>query len=415
MDYVGLFKKEIIPAFGCTEPIALSYVAAEAVANLGNFPEKIEAKCSGNIIKNVKSVVIPNSGGKKGLVYAIVLGAIIGKPDKKLEILESATDEDRELMNRLGEGDFCKVSLAEGVANLYVEILATYKDEYVKVRLEDAHTNITYIEKNNQVLLEKPPVLTEEMVQDQMCFDEIYDFAKNADYTELKDILDKEIEYNQKISDEGLKNNYGANIGKLILDANGIDNIEALCKVRAAAGSDARMSGCALPVYINSGSGNQGITVSLPVITFAEYLKSSKDELYRALIFANLIGLYQKAGIGKLSAYCGAISASVAGVSGVAFLKGEDKEIIAQTIVNGLASLSGIVCDGAKPSCAGKIAIGLDGAFMGYRQAKSNNSYKEGDGLVATNVDDTIRRIGIVAKEGMKETDIVILNEMIRA
>lgn len=414
MDYIKLFKQEIIPAFGCTEPIALSYVSAEAVAVLGEFPNKIEAKCSGNIIKNVKSVVIPNSGGKKGLVYAVVLGAIIADPDKKLEILESATDADRERMNELAASDFCTISLAEGVANLYVEIKAESDNHRVIARLEGAHTNITYIEKDGEVILDNPLKATEDLADSDMSFDSIYEFAKTADYSEIKDILDKEIEYNQKISDEGLANDYGANIGKMILERYGKDDLENYCRARAAAGSDARMSGCALPVYINSGSGNQGITVSIPVITYAQHLNSDEDSLYRALIFANLIGLYQKSGIGKLSAYCGAISASVAGVAGVAFLQNESKEIIAETIVNGLAGLSGIVCDGAKPSCAGKISVGLEGAFLGYRQARNNNSYKGGDGLVAATVDDTIRRIGIVAKEGMKETDIVILKEMIK-
>lgn len=246
-----------------------------------------------------------------------------------------------------------------------------------------------------------------------MTFDSIYAFALTGDISGILPQIKQQVEYNTAISKEGLSNDYGANIGQLLLLDDENPSLETKCKARAAAGSDARMSGCPLPVVICSGSGNQGLTVSVPIITTAEELGKSDDELYRALVFANLLTLYVKSGIGKLSAYCGVVSAGVVSVAGIAFLKGDSKDIIENTLVNGLASLSGIVCDGAKPSCAGKIAISLDGAFMGYKQARLNKNYQKGDGLVAYSVDETIRSIGTVA-QGMKETDVVILNEMLK-
>ena len=246
-----------------------------------------------------------------------------------------------------------------------------------------------------------------------MTFDSIYEFSKTADISGIIPQIKQQVEYNTAISREGLSNDYGSNIGQLLLLDEENPSLETKCKARAAAGSDARMSGCPLPVVICSGSGNQGLTVSVPIITTAEELGKSADELYRALVFANLLTLYVKSGIGKLSAYCGVVSAGVVSVAGIAFLKGDSKDIIENTLVNGLASLSGIVCDGAKPSCAGKIAISLDGAFMGYKQARLNKNYQKGDGLVAYSVDETIRSIGTVA-QGMKETDVVILNEMLK-
>lgn len=414
MDYISLLQKEMKPAFGCTEPIALAYAAAKAASVLDEFPNHIHARCSANIIKNVKSVVIPNSGGRKGLAAATVLGAIVGHPERELEVLESATDEDRKWLGTLLEANFCTVELAEGVDNLYIEITATTDEHTAVVRIENAHTNITYVSVDGNVISETINEIKEAKSSTcPMTFDSIYEFAKAGDISGILPSIKQQVEYNTAISNEGLSNDYGANIGRLLLLDDETPSLETKCKARAAAGSDARMSGCPLPVVICSGSGNQGLTVSMPIITTAEELGKTNEELYRALVFANLLTLYVKSGIGKLSAYCGVVSAGIVSVAGIAFLKGDSKDIIEDTLVNGLVSLSGIVCDGAKPSCAGKIAISLDGAFMGYKQARLNKSYQKGDGLVAHSVDDTIKSIGVVA-QGMKETDVVILNEMLK-
>ena len=414
MDYISLLQKEMKPAFGCTEPIALAYAAAKAASVLDEFPNHIHARCSANIIKNVKSVVIPNSGGRKGLAAATVLGAIVGHPERELEVLESATDEDRKWLGTLLDANFCTVELAEGVDNLYIEITATTDEHTAVVRIENAHTNITYVSIDENVISETVNEIKEaESSTCPMTFDSIYEFAKAGDISGILPSIKQQVEYNTAISNEGLSNDYGANIGRLLLLDDETPSLETKCKARAAAGSDARMSGCPLPVVICSGSGNQGLTVSMPIITTAEELDKTDEELYRSLVFANLLTLYVKSGIGKLSAYCGVVSAGIVSVAGIAFLKGDSKDIIEDTLVNGLVSLSGIVCDGAKPSCAGKIAISLDGAFMGYKQARLNKSYQKGDGLVAHSVDDTIKSIGVVA-QGMKETDVVILNEMLK-
>ena len=414
MDYISLLQKEMRPAFGCTEPIALAYAAAKAASVLDEFPNHIHARCSANIIKNVKSVVIPNSGGRKGLAAATVLGAIVGHPERELEVLESATDEDRKWLGTLLEANFCTVELAEGVNNLYIEITATTDEHTAVVRIENAHTNITYVSIDGNVISETINEIKEaESSTCPMTFDSIYEFAKAGDISGILPSIKQQVEYNTAISNEGLSNDYGANIGRLLLLDDETPSLETKCKARAAAGSDARMSGCPLPVVICSGSGNQGLTVSMPIITTAEELDKTDEELYRSLVFANLLTLYVKSGIGKLSAYGGVVSAGIVSVAGIAFLKGDSKDIIEDTLVNGLVSLSGIVCDGAKPSCAGKIAISLDGAFMGYKQARLNKSYQKGDGLVAHSVDDTIKSIGVVA-QGMKETDVVILNEMLK-
>ena len=414
MDYISLLQKEMRPAFGCTEPIALAYAAAKAASVLDEFPNHIHARCSANIIKNVKSVVIPNSGGRKGLAAATVLGAIVGHPERELEVLESATDADRNWLGTLLDANFCTVELAEGVDNLYIEIMATTDEHTAVVRIENAHTNITYVSVDGNVISETINEIKEaESSTCPMTFDSIYEFTKTGDISGILPSIKQQVEYNSAISNEGLSNDYGANIGRLLLLDDEIPSLETKCKARAAAGSDARMSGCPLPVVICSGSGNQGLTVSMPIITTAEELGKTDEELYRSLVFANLLTLYVKSGIGKLSAYCGVVSAGIVSVAGIAFLKGDSKDIIEDTLVNGLVSLSGIVCDGAKPSCAGKIAISLDGAFMGYKQARLNKSYQKGDGLVAHSVDDTIKSIGVVA-QGMKETDVVILNEMLK-
>ncbi|MGL5514051.1 MAG: serine dehydratase subunit alpha family protein [Sporomusa sp.] len=410
-SFIALLKQEMIPAFGCTEPIALAFTSAKATEVLGTFPDRIEVKCSGNMIKNAKSVIIPNSNGKKGIEYSAILGAIVRGSDKQLEVLEAVTNDDVTLAERLYHDKFCQVSLVPGVETLYITVEAFAGQDMSSVTVKDHHTNIIEVKRNQAVLFSKTKEETKQNCI-VMKFDDIYDFAMNENIDEVHDILEKEIEYNMAIAEQGLKKPYGANIGKLILDSEGNSFAKEL-QAYAAAGSDARMSGCALPVVINSGSGNQGITVSVPIILTATKMAASKTELFRALVFANLIGLYLKAGIGKLSAYCGVVSAASASAAGIAFLCKENKHVIAETLSNSLACLSGMICDGAKASCAMKIAASVGTALLAYEQAKSGNSFQARDGIVKESIDQTIETVGTIGRDGMKETDIVILQKML--
>lgn len=413
MDFITLLNKEMIPAFGCTEPIALAFTAAKAAEVLGEFPEHLQVNCSGNMIKNAKSVIIPNSNGKQGIEYSVILGAIVKGSDRKLEVLEAVKQEDITLAEKLFAEKFCTVDLVPGVENLYITVIATGKNGTASVTVKNGHTNIIEVKKNDEVLYAKTEEEEKEEHCDHFSFDEIYDFAMNENIDGVRDILNTEIKYNLAIAKEGLTNPWGSNIGKLLLEDAG-DNFNKVLRAHAAAGSDARMSGCALPVVINSGSGNQGITVSVPIILTAQKLNATEEELHRALVFANLIGLYMKDGIGKLSAYCGVVSAASASVAGIAFLKKEPKEIIAGALTNSLACTSGMVCDGAKASCAMKIATALEAALLGYKQAKTENTFRSGDGIVKKSIDETITTVGTIGREGMKETDIVILKEMLK-
>lgn len=412
--YLELLKREMVPAFGCTEPIALAYTAAKAVEVLGCFPDKIRLRCSRNMIKNAKSVTIPNSAGKKGLYYSVILGAVVGKPQYNLEILEQLTAADLQRAEALYKEDFCTIVLEPEVENLYIAIEAYSGADLVTVIVQGSHTNIMKIQRNDEILFVKEEDLVSSYDDVDLSFQGIYDFARKGAIEELKDILRLEISYNRAIAEEGLRNNYGANIGKLFRSEDGtFGNTMLKSQAYAAAGSDARMSGCALPVCINSGSGNQGMTVSLPIIVHAEAGKHSEEELFRSLIFANLLSLYIKKGIGRLSAYCGVVSAAAASAAGIAFMKQEKVDIIRNTLSNSLAAVSGIICDGAKPSCAMKIAVAVGTALLSYRQAQAHNSFQPGDGIVKADIDQTIAAVCAVAKKGMKETDIVILNEML--
>lgn len=411
MDYKALLKSEMVPAFGCTEPIALAYASAKAREVLGVIPERINILCSGNMIKNAKSVIVPGAGGKKGIEISCVLGILTGNPQKELEVLTDTTEEDIKKAEKMIEGGYCTIRLLPDVENLYIRIEAFHKEHSSIVVVQGKHTNIIRIEKDGQVLVEKPEQF-QELTLEEFSFDRIYEFANQCDYEDIKPLLDMQIRYNKAIAEEGIANRYGANIGKLILEVS--NDIEEKARAYAAAGSDARMSGCEMPVVINSGSGNQGITISVPLIIYAEHFKKPMDKLYRSLIFANLVGLYQKKGIGRLSAYCGVVSAASASVAGVAYLNDEPKKVIEETLTNSLAGNSGILCDGAKPSCAMKIASSIGNAFLAYRQARTDNSFQSGDGIVKDTVDDTIQTVGRIAKYGMKETDEVILEEMIK-
>lgn len=409
-DYIELLKREVKPAFGCTEPIALAFASAKAAELLGGTPDHIHGRLSGNIIKNAKSVTIPNSEGRTGIYYSLILGALVGTAEKELEVLEDVTHEQVVTADRLFEADFCSIELAEGVENLYIEVVANAGEHTSKVIVQNTHTTISYAEKDGQVLIALTP---EEVTKHSMelCFDSCYEFAMTVDAAELEDILGPQLDLNMAIAEEGMKNNYGSNIGKLIISNS--TSIADKARAYAAAGSDARMDGCSMPVMINCGSGNQGITLSVPIMMYAKEYDVPRDHTLRSLALANVLALYIKQYIGRLSAYCGVVSAASATAAGVAFLMKESKEVVWETLSNALAGTSGVVCDGAKASCAMKIGMSLGNSLLAYTQAKTKNSFKAGQGIVKETIDDTVQTVATIAREGMKETDVVILETML--
>lgn len=414
--YVQILKEELIPAMGCTEPIAIAYGAAKAREILGCMPQHIEIQVSGNIIKNVKSVIVPNTGGLKGIAAAVVAGVIAGDADKKLEVISQVTAEEKVKMKQALIDIPVVVREADTDKIFDIILLLSAGESCVNLRISDYHTNIVYIEKDNKILYEAGvTALAETHLTDRSLLDveSIVDFADSVDPEDVSEVLDRQIAYNSAIAQEGLKGTYGANIGNVILNTYGND-IKVRAKAAAAAGSDARMSGCELPVIINSGSGNQGMCASLPVIEYARELGASHEMLLRALVVSNLITIHQKTGIGRLSAYCGAVSAGCGSGTGIAYLMGGDFKVIAHTLVNAVAIVSGIICDGAKASCAAKIAASVDAGILGYYMYKNGKQFYSGDGIVTKGVEATIRNIGILGKEGMKETDKEIIKLMIQ-
>ncbi len=414
--YVQILKEELIPAMGCTEPIAIAYGAAKAREILGCMPQHIEIQVSGNIIKNVKSVIVPNTGGLKGIAAAVVAGVIAGDADKKLEVISQVTAEEKVKMKQALTDIPVLVREADTDKIFDIILLLSAGESCVNLRISDYHTNIVYIEKDKKILYEAGvTALAETHLTDRSLLDveSIVDFADSVDPDDVREVLDRQIAYNSAIAQEGLKGTYGANIGNVILATYGND-IKVRAKATAAAGSDARMSGCELPVIINSGSGNQGMCASLPVIEYARELGASHEMLLRALVVSNLITIHQKTGIGRLSAYCGAVSAGCGSGTGIAYLMGGDFKVIAHTLVNAVAIVSGIICDGAKASCAAKIAASVDAGILGYYMYKNGKQFYSGDGIVTKGVEATIRNIGILGKEGMKETDKEIIKLMIQ-
>lgn len=419
-EYVTILESELVPALGCTEPIALAYAAAKAKEVLGKMPDHITMRCSGNIIKNVKGVKVPNSGGMKGVEAAAVLGITGGDPSQALEVLEHVTDREIDEAEKLLKAGFCDCVLKDDVANLYIEAYAvckkTEKSEALVV-IEDEHTNITHIEKDGQVLFhkEKKEYCQErEKTPDKslLNLEDIITFANEVQITDVEKVLGRQIKYNTRIAEEGLRNPWGAQVGRVVLEEFGED-VKWRAVAKASAGSDARMSGCALPVIINSGSGNQGMTCSLPVIEFGKELKKSKEEIYRALCVSNLVALNQKKYIGSLSAYCGAVCAAAGAGAGITYLCGGTLEQIENTVVNTIAGAGGIVCDGAKPSCAAKISTALQAAILSHKMAMRGLTFARGEGLVMDCPEDTIKAVGYVGRAGMKQTDVEILNLMI--
>lgn len=418
--YVRILKEELVPALGCTEPIALAYASAKAGETLGTFPEHLTVACSGNIIKNVKGVTVPNSGGMKGVEAAAVLGLTGGDPGQALEVLETVREEDISRTKELINEEFCDCVLKEGTANLYIEARAVCKGEEALVVIEDEHTNITRIEKNGRVLYLKEKTKTETSEvpdkeaadKSQLNLEDIITFADEVRLEDVKNTLERQIKYNMKIAEEGLKNPWGAQVGRVVLEEFG-DDVKWRAVAKAAAGSDARMSGCSLPVIINSGSGNQGMTCSLPVIEYGRALGKTEEEIYRALCVSNLTALNQKRYIGSLSAYCGAVCAAAGAGAGITYLYGGTLEQIENTVVNTIADAGGIVCDGAKPSCAAKIATALQAAILSHKMAMRGLTFGRGEGLVMDCPEDTIKAVGYVGRAGMKQTDVEILNLMI--
>jgi len=413
--YVEILKRELVPAMGCTEPIAIAYCAAKAREALGALPDKITVAASGNIIKNVKSVIVPNTEGRKGIEAAAAIGVLAGDASAELEVIARVKPEDKAQLSQYMETTDIQVEAAQSEHVLDIIVTVCKGTDTAQVQVVNEHTNIVKICKNNQIILEKEIVDTAEPGKPDyecMTIEDIYDFAMTCDLADVQELLDRQIAYNTAISDEGLKNDYGANIGKTLLKAYGND-IHIRARARAAAGSDARMNGCEMPVVINSGSGNQGMTVSLPVIEYAKELGSSQEELYRALLLSNLVTLHEKEGIGRLSAYCGAISAGAGAGAGIAWLCSKDYKSVIHTIVNALAITSGIVCDGAKASCAAKISAAVDAGIMGFEMYRNGQQFYGGDGLVLKGVENTIRNISRLGRIGMKETDKEIIKMMI--
>lgn len=413
--YHQVLNEELTTALGCTEPIAIAYASATARKYLGCMPEQITVYCSGNIIKNVKGVTVPNSGGQKGVKAAAVLGALGGCAEKQLEVLSTVTEGDIERSKELA-AQLCQVELVEGVANLYIRLEAVAASDTVTVEIADRHTNIVHIVKNKEDLMDKEYSLNRgdaDHGRGFMSINGILNFAEEVRIKDVKLLLDHQIQCNMTIAREGLHRPYGANVGKNILKLYGNENVGTRAKAYAAAGSDARMSGCDLAVVTNSGSGNQGITVSVPVVQYAKELKASKEKMYRALVISNLIAAHIKTGIGPLSAFCGAVSASTGSGAGITYLRGGSREQIMFTIGNTLGSVSGIVCDGAKPSCAAKIASALDAAILADKMAFHNDYFKGGEGILSDDIEDTIRNIGRLGRKGMHDTDTEILNMMV--
>ena len=414
-QYINILHEELRPAMGCTEPIAMSYAAAKARQVLGAVPDKIRLWVSGNIIKNVKSVVVPNTGGLHGMAAAICAGIIAGDADKELQVISNVPSEKHAEIKAYMDSVDIQIEPSYSELVFDIDLVVYHREDMVRLRIANHHTNIVLIQKNEDVLLELPVSgSSEENLTDKSCLniEDIVAFADCLDVEDIRECVGNQIACNMAIAQEGLQNNWGANVGSVILNRQGT-LVEKKACAWAAAGSDARMSGCEKPVIIVSGSGNQGITASVPVAVFARELGKSEEELLRAVALSDLVTIHQKAGIGRLSAYCGAISAGCGAGAGIAYLQGGKAHAVAHTVVNAIAILSGTICDGAKPSCAAKIASAVDAGILGYQMYLEGQQFYGGDGIVTKGVDNTVRNVGILAREGMRQTDKTILEIML--
>ena len=415
-SYVEILKEELIPAMGCTEPIAIALAAAKARDALGRMPERCQAEVSGNIIKNVKAVTVPNTGGLKGIEASVAAGAVAGRADLELEVLSQVTPQGIEAMREFLETREIKVIPATGDRVFYIKVTVWAEGHSACCEIVDYHTNIILIQRDEEVLFHAEPTeggKPEQTDRSVLNVEEIVRFADCLDVADVEEVLSHQIAYNSAISAEGMTGKWGAAIGKTLRNLYG-DDVAVRAKAAAAAGSDARMSGCEMPVVIVSGSGNQGMTTSLPVIEYARDMKATDEELYRALAVANLVTIHQKTGIGRLSAFCGAVSAGCGAAAGIAYLRGGRFDIIAHTIANTLAICSGMICDGAKPSCAAKIASAVDAGLMGYNMyLNGGHQFVDGEGIIQKGVENTIVNVGRLARQGMRRTDEEILDIMV--
>ena len=415
-SYVEILKEELIPAMGCTEPIAIALAAAKARDALGRMPERCQAEVSGNIIKNVKAVTVPNTGGLKGIEASVAAGAVAGRSDLELEVLSQVTPQEIEAMREFLETREIKVIPATGDRVFYIKVTVWAEGHSACCEIVDYHTNIILIQRDEEVLFHAEPTeggKPEQTDRSVLNVEEIVRFADCLDVADVEEVLSRQVAYNSAISAEGMTGKWGAAIGKTLRNLYG-DDVAVRAKAAAAAGSDARMSGCEMPVVIVSGSGNQGMTTSLPVIEYARDMKATDEELYRALAVANLVTIHQKTGIGRLSAFCGAVSAGCGAAAGIAYLRGGRFDIIAHTIANTLAICSGMICDGAKPSCAAKIASAVDAGLMGYNMyLNGGHQFVDGEGIIQKGVENTIVNVGRLARQGMRRTDEEILDIMV--
>ncbi len=412
VQYVKILKEELVPAMGCTEPIAIAYASAKARAILKEAPLSAKVEVSGNIVKNAKSVTVPHTGGMRGIKSAFIAGMVAGNADAELEVISKVTEEQIKEMERVKEEFPVEVSTPEDARIFDIAITLYSQNHTSYVRIADTHTNIVCVKYDGETLYENLPKDEDRADRSTLSVEDIVRFADEVDVADVADVLRRQIAYNMAIAEEGLKNSYGANVGKVLLRAYQPD-IKITAKAYAAAASDARMNGCELPVIINSGSGNQGITASVPVIVYARGLHESEENLLRALCVSNLITVHLKKGIGALSAYCGVVSAGAGAACGVSYLLGGRKDEIAHTLVNALAIDSGIICDGAKASCAAKIATAVESGLLGLNMYCSGNEFYAGDGIVKSDVENTIRSVSRLAQEGMRETDKEIIRIML--
>lgn len=417
--YISILKEELIPAMGCTEPIALAYAAAKGRELLGCLPDKVLVKASGSIIKNTKSVIVPNTNQMKGIPVAVAAGIVGGKAELKLQVISEVTDEQVAGIQKFLEQVPIDVEPLDN-GNVFDILIEQYAGEEKSViRIADYHTNIIFIGKNNEILLDKTEGKQETRESERqdlskeisLSMEDIWEFANEVNLDEVRETIQKQIDCNWAIAMEGMNQKYGANIGKVLSDVYG-DGVQNLACAMAAAGSDARMNGCEMPVVVNSGSGNQGMTVAVPILVYAKHLKSEEETVFRALVLANMIAIYEKTGIGRLSAYCGAVSAGAAAAAGIAYLNGDDYDTVIHTVVNALAASSGIVCDGAKASCAAKIAISVYSGLLGYEMYKRDQQFYAGDGIVAPGIEATLKNVGELASRGMYETNSEIIRMM---
>ena len=413
--YIQILKEELIPAMGCTEPIALAYAAAKAREVLGAMPDRVHIGASGSIIKNVKSVIVPNTDHLRGIPAAAAAGIVAGQPDKALEVISDVSKEQVSQMKTFLENTDIVVEHIDHNITFDIIVNVYQNENHAQVRISNFHTNLVHIEKNGEIILDIPVEedsdkgLTDRSI---LNVESIWDFITSLDMEDVRPLLSRQIACNTAIAQEGLENNYGANIGKVLLKTYGND-VRTRAKAMAAAASDARMNGCELPVIINAGSGNQGITCSLPILEYAKEYNSSEDQIYRALALSNLIAIHQKTGIGRLSAYCGAVTAGAAAGAGIAYLCGGGYKEVVHTVVNALAIVSGMICDGAKASCAAKIAASVDAGILGYHMYLNGQQFYAGDGIITKGVEATISNVGRLSKEGMSRTNEEVIKMMI--